>query len=1078
MALLLVFVLTLAVSTTQAGPGRNALSFDGDGDYVKLPTGIFESLDNATVEGWVKWNKFNYWSRFFDFGVERKTMLVANEATSSNLIYEIYDNQRRNHRITANHVLKLGKWYHIAAVSGAGGMKLYLNGKLVGTNPYEGSFSSIENNTNNYIGKSNWKVDAYFKGEIDELRIWNFPRTEEEIKRDMYRELTGNEEGLVALYHFNEESGDIVYDSTPNHNDGRLVGDAKFIPSTAPVGLFTHQVKLQIIGTQSGNVPISYILFDPENDVLSILCEYSTDGGKTWHPATVTGRTESITSDEYEGTVVWNSTENLPEFDGQVRFRITPSDIEGPGHPGETGDFHLLNSVAHAPNVSIDGVSGYDTVPSGVVIINYTATDPDGNLLTTTGWQFSTDGRTWLDIEEAQIGNNKLKRPGSSSITWDTQNGTNNLDGKTLSKVWFRMRVTDGTFFSSYATSNPFPVDNNDRPIVSRILDTTKKGIMLYTRHNTIGHAWNHRDFLKLIAASDFEYGHGVVPTINHSKNPFGSSDSYISIYKGWIFIPEEGDYWFATDSDDASELLIDGQVVATFYGVHGPENGWSHNGKIYLTPGYHRIEYHHEDCLGGQTARAAWKKPGDKSFEYIPEEYLSTEIERFEDVVIICYLQDSENDSLSIEVDFSTDQGLTWRTATVEGDTRGITTYKNELIWLATKDISDGSDLENVWFRITPSDAHVGTPDTLKFIHIDYNEPPSVDVKDIYATMSGDVEISYTLSDPEGDLLRIVCEYSLDEGKTWKSATVEGDTTGIGSSAYTGTVVWKSKADEPSIITANARFRITPWDNDPGQSDETKNFQLVNNAPPAVSINPLQGTQSGDIPIPFTWSDPEGDDISVSAEYSEDGGNTWNKATATDSILTDSTGVLIWRSRDDLPHKDIPEVLVRLIPSDVDNPVGIQDTIVFHLDNLPLTSITAYGIAGDSTIIISFDEPVYYSDVASVGSYSLSGGLKVSQISKGLFGLTVFEDNFDDGDADGWTVVDEGTREGPSRWVVENGQYVQKSNIYGLEPPWEGTYSYAGDDAWGDYMFEVHPIFWTKIRLINATPSPQTQQE
>jgi len=447
------------------------------------------------------------------------------------------------------------------------------------------------------------------------------------------------------------------------------------------IGVLTASICNPTAGSmQSGLVPISYELYDPEHDMLSILCEYSTDGGKTWHPATVIGRTESITSDEYEGTVVWNSTEDLPEFDGQV-FRITPSDIEGPGHPGETEDFHLLNSVAHAPNVSIDGVNGYDTVPSGVVIINYTATDPDGNLLTTTGWQFSTDGRTWLDIEEAQIGNNKLKRPGSSSITWDTQNGTNNLDGKTLSKVWFRMRVTDGTFFSSYATSNPFPVDNNDRPIVSRILDTTKKGIMLYTRHNTIGHAWNHRDFLKLIAASDFEYGHGVVPTINHSKNPFGSSDSYISIYKGWIFIPEEGDYWFATDSDDASELLIDGQVVATFYGVHGPENGWSHNGKIYLTPGYHRIEYHHEDCLGGQTARAAWKKPGDKSFEYIPEEYLSAEIERFEDVVIICYLQDSENDSLSIEVDFSTDQGLTWRTATVEGDTRGITTYKNELI-------------------------------------------------------------------------------------------------------------------------------------------------------------------------------------------------------------------------------------------------------------------------------------------------------------------------------------------------------------------------------------------------------------
>ena len=42
------------------------------------------------------------------------------------------------------------------------------------------------------------------------------------------------------------------------------------------------------------------------------------------------------------------------------------------------------------------------------------------------------------------------------------------------------------------------------------------------------------------------------------------------------------------------------------------------------------------------------------------------------------------------------------------------------------------------------------------------------------------------------------------------------------------------------------------------------------------------------------------------------------------------------------------------------------------------------------------------------------------------------FYDNFDDGNYAGWTVTDDVEPQyGPSRWVVENGVLVQKSNIW-----------------------------------------------
>jgi len=37
------------------------------------------------------------------------------------------------------------------------------------------------------------------------VRVWSYARSEEEIRRDLYRELRGDEPGLVAYYNFDED---------------------------------------------------------------------------------------------------------------------------------------------------------------------------------------------------------------------------------------------------------------------------------------------------------------------------------------------------------------------------------------------------------------------------------------------------------------------------------------------------------------------------------------------------------------------------------------------------------------------------------------------------------------------------------------------------------------------------------------------------------------------------------------------------------------------------------------------------------------------------------------------------------
>ena len=53
---------------------------------------------------------------------------------------------------------------------------------------------------------------SLFKGKIAEIRIWNIARTQEQIKQDMNRSLSGDEANLIAYWKFDEGVENKVYD--------------------------------------------------------------------------------------------------------------------------------------------------------------------------------------------------------------------------------------------------------------------------------------------------------------------------------------------------------------------------------------------------------------------------------------------------------------------------------------------------------------------------------------------------------------------------------------------------------------------------------------------------------------------------------------------------------------------------------------------------------------------------------------------------------------------------------------------------------------------------------------------------
>src|SRR6185369_491835 len=135
----------LAVAVGASAQNR-ALELDGTNSFVELPPNIFNDLTEATVEMWVKWERLDGpgWKRAFSYGAAERDMSIAT-LNADSLWFVIVDPQSGLRSVTVPSLLRPGEWCHVAATSGNGGMRVYFNGVLVGSDAYRGSFSTLKN---------------------------------------------------------------------------------------------------------------------------------------------------------------------------------------------------------------------------------------------------------------------------------------------------------------------------------------------------------------------------------------------------------------------------------------------------------------------------------------------------------------------------------------------------------------------------------------------------------------------------------------------------------------------------------------------------------------------------------------------------------------------------------------------------------------------------------------------------------------------------------------------------------------------------------------------------------------------
>ena len=158
--------------------------------------------------------------------------------------------------------ISLNVWTHIAATFNGTNIKLYVNGEEVAAR--RASFSIVTNSNNVQIGDSPGFSGRVFNGKIDEVRIWNIARTEEEIKNSMNLSLgsgilDSESSGLVGYWSMDEGIDQQVSDKSYFGNDG-LLGSSSSKESSDPTWVSSEV----IVGISEENdidsVPVEFKL--------------------------------------------------------------------------------------------------------------------------------------------------------------------------------------------------------------------------------------------------------------------------------------------------------------------------------------------------------------------------------------------------------------------------------------------------------------------------------------------------------------------------------------------------------------------------------------------------------------------------------------------------------------------------------------------------------------------------------------------------------------------------------------------------------------------------------------------------
>jgi|GEM_PF-902246 len=212
-----------------------ALYFDGFDDRLSLEHGsafdVIEQQDAVTIEAWI--NVLSWQNGYFTI-IDK-----YNSTTDFGWTLQIHRTGGLefigSESVKCNFVPELGRWYHIAVSyrRSEGKIRFYVDGSRRCEADYDADIRDTEGGPL-YLGFNPSGGDEFGHGMIDELRIWNFARSEAEINADLYSVLSGGQTGLAALMNLDEGRG-LTTAAPPSATEAQLTAGPVWMISSVPM---------------------------------------------------------------------------------------------------------------------------------------------------------------------------------------------------------------------------------------------------------------------------------------------------------------------------------------------------------------------------------------------------------------------------------------------------------------------------------------------------------------------------------------------------------------------------------------------------------------------------------------------------------------------------------------------------------------------------------------------------------------------------------------------------------------------------------------------------------------------------
>ncbi len=253
---------------TGEGAARNALHFDGSNDYVSI-NGVASEM--AGVSGWT----IESWINADNTQSGNDHILAVNTTgTGTILLFRVDDGvlslyDGSNSSLATGIDLRDDQWHHVAISYASGELKMYIDGQLYATH----AAGTINFGTTNrwslgqeFDGSSR---SEFFKGALNEVRIWKTVKSAQQIADNRYCEVMNPESdsNLVGYYTANQGTAagtntsiNTLNDLSGNDFDGTLnsfalTGSTSNFISATNVGVNCNSISVQVCDAASYSSP-------------------------------------------------------------------------------------------------------------------------------------------------------------------------------------------------------------------------------------------------------------------------------------------------------------------------------------------------------------------------------------------------------------------------------------------------------------------------------------------------------------------------------------------------------------------------------------------------------------------------------------------------------------------------------------------------------------------------------------------------------------------------------------------------------------------------------------------------------